>query len=250
MRKVRYEEMLPQDIVAERTQTPIAYLPIGTLEWHGEHLAVGNDALKAHALAIRVAERGGGLVFPPLYYGENREDSLMEFDYDPDGRIKEKMVLSKESFEPGYMHKPSYLQDAFYTELLLHILFEIESLGFKVIVILAGHYPLLRHAQEAAKEYSKTGRAKVWTIIGYEIVRDVISDAGDHAGKWETSLLIALRPECVDMSRLADDKSIPLVGVMGTDPRGTASKEFGEFAVNLLIDRIVAQTHKLLEQER
>jgi len=249
MGKVRYEEMLPHEIVAERIKNSIAYLPIGTLEWHGEHLAVGNDALKAHALAIRAAERGGGLVFPPLYYGENRENSLMEFDYDPDGKIKEKMALSKESFKLGYMHKPSYLQDAFYVELLLHVLHEIESLGFKVIVILAGHYPLLRHAQEAVKEYSKTGKAKVWPIIGYEIVRDVIPDAGDHAAKWETSLLMALRPDCVDMSRLPEDKNIPLIGVMGTDPRSTASKEFGKSALNILLDRIVTHTHRLLEKQ-
>jgi len=249
MRKVRYEEMLPHEIVEERTKTPIAYLPIGGVEWHSEHLAVGNDALKVHALAIRAAEKGGGLVFPPLFYGENREGSLMEFDYDSDGRIAEKMALAKENFKPGYMRKPSYLQDAFYIELLLHILYEIESLGFKVIVILAGHYPLLRHAREAVKEYSKTGKAKVWAISGHEIVRDIIPDAGDHAAKWETSLLITLRPDCVDMSRLPEDKNIPLIGIMGTDPRGTASKEFGEHAVSILVDRIIAHIHRLLEQE-
>jgi len=240
--------MFPHEIVEERMRTPIAYLPIGGVEWHGEHLAVGNDALKAHALAVRAAERGGGLVFPPLFYGENRECDLMEFDYDPDGRIKEKMALPADYFKPGYMNKPSYQQDAFYVELLLHILFEIESLGFKVIVILAGHYPLLHHAAEATKEYSKSGKAKVWALIGFDVVKDAIPDAGDHAGKWETSLLMALRPECVDMNRVPQDKNIPLIGTMGTDPRGTASKEFGEFAVNTLIDRIVANAHKLLQQ--
>jgi len=115
-------------------------------------------------------------------------------------------------------------------------------------VILAGHYPLMRHATEAVKEYSKTGKAKVWALIGFDIVKDAIPDAGDHAGKWETSLLMALRPECVDMNRLPQDKNIPLIGIMGIDPRGTASKEFGEFAVNTLIDRIVANAHKLLQQ--
>lgn len=67
MGKVRYEEMLPHEIVEARTRVPIAYLSIGGLEWHGEHLAVGNDTLKAHALAVRAAEQGGGLAFPPFY---------------------------------------------------------------------------------------------------------------------------------------------------------------------------------------
>ena len=47
MPKVRYEEMLPSEIVAARTACPIVYVPLGTLEWHGEHDAVGLDALKA-----------------------------------------------------------------------------------------------------------------------------------------------------------------------------------------------------------
>lgn len=49
-REVSYEEMLPHEIVERRTRHPVAYLPLGGLEWYGEHLAVGNDALKAHRL--------------------------------------------------------------------------------------------------------------------------------------------------------------------------------------------------------
>jgi creatinine amidohydrolase len=249
LRKVRYEELLPHEIVEERLKTPIAYLPIGLLEWHGPHLAVGNDALKVHALAIRVAQQGGGLVFPPLFYGENREHNLMEFDQLDHDKIIDKMALSKESFKPGYMRKPSYQQDAFYIELLLHILYEIESLGFEVIVILAGHYPLLHHARETIKEYAKNGKAKAWALSGYELVRDVIPEAGDHAAKWETSLLLILRPDCVDMSQLPKDRNSPLIGVIGTDPRDT-TKEFGEFAVNTLVDRIVACAHQFLKLQR
>ncbi|MCX7864992.1 MAG: MFS transporter, partial [Novosphingobium sp.] len=38
-------------------------------------------------------------------------------------------------------------------------------------------------------------RAKALAVTGYELVRDEIPDAGDHAAKWETSLLMALHPE-------------------------------------------------------
>ncbi len=50
MEKVRYEEMLPHEIVARRKKFPAAFMGLGGLEWHSEHLAVGNDASKAEAL--------------------------------------------------------------------------------------------------------------------------------------------------------------------------------------------------------
>ncbi|MHC4592561.1 MAG: hypothetical protein ACYS8L_07705 [Planctomycetota bacterium] len=38
MEKVRYEEMLPHEIVARRRKFPAAFIGLGGLEWHGEHL--------------------------------------------------------------------------------------------------------------------------------------------------------------------------------------------------------------------
>jgi len=248
MSKVRYEEMLPHEIVEARTKCPIAYVPIGGLEWHGEHLAVGNDTVKAHALAVRCAEVGGGLAMPALFWGDNRESNLMETNHDPQGLIAEKMGLPRENFAPGYMRKDAYEQDKSYVDLLVHILRQLESLGFKVIVILAGHYPLLNHARAAVELYSLSGKARAWAATGYELVRDVFPDAGDHAAKWETSLLMALRPELVDLSRLPKDTSVPLIGVGGIDPRTEASPEFGGKAVDEVVGRIVAEAQKLLKR--
>ncbi len=50
MEKVRYEEMLPHEIVERRRKFPAAFIGLGGLEWHSKHLAVGNDALKAEKL--------------------------------------------------------------------------------------------------------------------------------------------------------------------------------------------------------
>lgn len=245
-RKVRYEEMLPHEVVAARTETPIAYLPIGGIEWHGEHNCLGLDTVKIHALAMRCAEADGGLVFPALFYGENRERALMEFDHDPDGRIAEKMGLPRENFAPGYMHCDPDEQDRRYIELLVHILHQIESLGFRVIIILAGHYPLLHHARVAVEWYSITGRARAWAATGYELVREEIPDAGDHAAKWETSLMMALRPDLVDLSRLPSDPQEKPIGVVGLDPRYHASAAYGEAGVQAVVARITAQARELL----
>ena len=58
-REVRFEEMFPWEIAAAMADVPLCYLPLGTLEWHGEHAAVGLDAFKAHAICVRAAERSG-----------------------------------------------------------------------------------------------------------------------------------------------------------------------------------------------
>jgi hypothetical protein len=45
------------------------------------------DTLQAEGLALRCAERGGGLVFPSLWYGESRSESLMEANAADSGSI-------------------------------------------------------------------------------------------------------------------------------------------------------------------
>jgi creatinine amidohydrolase/Fe(II)-dependent formamide hydrolase-like protein len=75
-RKVRFEEMFPWEISAAMAEAPLCYLPLGTLEWHGEHAAVGLDALKAHAICVRAAERSGGLVVPPIYWSTDWPEDL------------------------------------------------------------------------------------------------------------------------------------------------------------------------------
>ena len=71
----------------------------------------------------------------------------MEANHDPEGRICEKMGLPPGNFDPGYMDERRQEADVAYTRLLLHILGELKSLGFKVVVVMAGHYPLLNHAR-------------------------------------------------------------------------------------------------------
>ena len=44
-------------------------MPFGTLEWHGKHMALGNDTLKAHGILEHTARKYGGVVLPPMRYG-------------------------------------------------------------------------------------------------------------------------------------------------------------------------------------
>ena len=69
MKKVQYEEMLPHELAVAIEEFPVAYVPVGSLEWHGRHLPLGNDAMKAHAICVCAAQKYGGVVVPPTFWG-------------------------------------------------------------------------------------------------------------------------------------------------------------------------------------
>jgi hypothetical protein len=122
MEKFRYQEMLPNEIVARRERFPAAFIGLGGLEWHSEHLAVGLDALKAEALCDLAAKRSGGFAFPTLWYGEPRVTRLMEdADHDTDGRVKSKMGFEKRKFTESYFDQTGEEQIQFYKQLLRHV---------------------------------------------------------------------------------------------------------------------------------
>ena len=247
---VRYERLRPAQIVARREACPVAYLPIGTIEWHGEHNPVGLDTLKIHRLLEMCAQKIGGLVFPPLYYGENREEMLMEAEPAVRVPIAEKMGLPAENFAPGYMFDSEAQQSLNYQRLLIHIMSEIRSLGFKVLVIGAGHYPLIDHARAAAAVYHQFQRRDrlmiTWAMSGYELVQGLFEPCGDHAAKWETSLLMYLDPGMQDLNALPPEESgAPLIGVLGG---GTYESNiaFGRQAAEAIVAAVEARVTEFL----
>ncbi len=255
--EVRYERLRPRQIIERREAYPAAYLPIGTIEWHGMHNPVGLDTLKAHALAVRCAQAGGGLVFPPLWYGESRVEGLMEFNAEDRHKIQQQMRLPGENFEQESYRFSPHEQYENYQRLLIHAMNEMKSLGFKVLVLVAGHYPLLDHARSVCALYHQTryrnrrSMAIPWAFTGYELVQDAFPTAGDHAGHWETSLLMALDPGLVDLSELPANESDPLIGVATHEPVQQSSAEFGEKAVRLIVERVVEQvTARVNEPEK
>lgn len=245
--EVRYERLRPRQIVAQREAFPAAYLPIGTIEWHGLHNPVGLDALKAHALAVRCAQVSGGLVFPPMWYGESRVEGLMEFNSDDRHKIQEQMRLPADNFvHDAYRFSPQEQYEN-YQRLLIHAMNEIQSLGFRVIVFVAGHYPLLDHARAACALYhqmrysNKRAMAIGWAFTGYDLVQDDFPTGGDHAGHWETSLLMALDPGMQDLGELPADEREPMIGVATHEPVQRAGAEYGEKAIRRIVERVTEQ---------
>jgi len=248
--EVRYHMLRPGQVVARRRECPAVYIPIGTLEWHGLHNPLGADTLQAEGLALMCAQRGGGLVFPPLYFGESRLEALMEANAGDRAEIAERMGLSPDNFLPDRMPFSATEQALNYHKLLLHILAEAETLGFEVGMLVAGHYPLIDHARAAVLEFNQRDLSRrpgmlAWATVDYLLVRDQYEVAGDHAAGWETSHVMALHPHTVDLG-LLPPKGERLIGVGGRMAPQDATAEFGRETFDVAAEIIVREVqHRL-----
>lgn len=249
MEKTHYQDMLPHEIVARRRRFPAAFIGLGGLEWHGEHLAVGNDALKAEKLCELAAARSGGFAFPTLWYGEPRVTNLLEIDHDADGRVRASMGFQERKLSRSYFGKTAEQQVAFYQELLHHVLMQMNTLEMAAVCLLCGHYPLHGWAQPVVERFNaECADTQAFAGIEFHYPPKLPEVGGDHAAKWETSYLWYLRPDCVDMSIFLGRESEPLIGVYGTDPRKEASIEIGRRACELIVDGMVRKATELIRQ--
>jgi len=249
--EVRYQFLRPAQIVARRTACPVAWLPLGTLEWHGVHNPLGTDTIQAEALAVLCAQKGGGLAFPPLYYGESRVESLMDANSSDRELIAREMGLPPENSSPARFPASPAEQIHNYQRLLQHLLAELQSLGFEVGVLVAGHYPLLDHARAAVLMYnrsdlSKRGGMLAWACLDVDLARDRYPESFGHAGRWETSHLLHLCPQCVDL-KLLPPKGEKIIGVGGESPPQDSTAEFGRETLEFSAEVAVREVRHRLE---
>ena len=252
--EVRYHMLRPGQIVSRREACPVVYIPLGTLEWHGIHNPVGADTLQAEGLALLCAQQGGGLVFPPLYFGESRVERLMEANAADRALIAEQMALSPDNFLPDRQPFTATEQALNYHKLLLHILAEAETLGFALGVLVAGHYPLIDHARAAVLQFNQRERGKrdamlTWALVDYLLLQERYDCAGDHAAGWETSHMLALHPDTVDLS-LLPERGGRLIGVGGRMAPQDATAQFGQETLAAAGEIVVKEVrHRLAHPE-
>jgi creatinine amidohydrolase/Fe(II)-dependent formamide hydrolase-like protein len=136
-------------------------------------------------------------------------------------------------------------------QLFYGIFEQLSHVGFKVIVAVTGHYgheQVLTLKQEALKFMFRSDTT-IFPIAEYEVTADK-GYRGDHAAKWETSILWHLRPELVDINRLPKTKETLNVydhGIMGEDPRAKASQELGKEIVATIVSRLAETSLRLLK---
>ncbi len=225
MAKVKYEEMLPHELDEALRRFPVAYVPVGSLEWHGRHLPLGNDTLKAYGILLRTAERYGGVVVPPTYWGH--------------------MSHWKPGCHPGL---PAELVDGLFTAIFEGLV----TVGFRVVIGVTGHDvpEQVASLQKALGAISADGRALGHVMMEGDLY-DLPGDEMDHAAHWETSIMMALRPDLVELHRirgedLTSEEGVREAGIYGRDPRTDASRELGERIVNRIADNIGRKAQELL----
>lgn len=188
---------------------------LGIIEWHGLHNPIGLDGIKANSIACYLARKLGGLVMPTQYWGEYRRE-IAELDFDGSFRvgfatdiddcdhtlpIANYMGIKKETFVKDAERGKDFGEYELWEKLLLKTLFQIETLGFKAIVLIPGHYPLIRSVDKVIDNYVKNeGQCRILKLTDFDYnASDGYS--GDHAAAFETSLMMALYPELVDLER-------------------------------------------------
>lgn len=215
-REVRLERMRPAEIDRAMAACPVLFQPLGTIEWHGVHNLVGLDAVKAHHLCVRAALRGGGLVAPALYGGVGGlEDQPHTFIMEPEDDIHSVLLRS-------------------WVDRLCR---EAVRQGFRAIIILTGHYGAAQQVvvRDLAVRASRILGVPVLGTPEYILALDE-GYLGDHAAWGETSLMMYLDPESVDLTRLGEP---PHQGVGGRDPR-EATRADGERLAEAIVSRLAA----------
>jgi creatinine amidohydrolase len=237
----KYTELTASEFLTAVEECPIFFVPTGLLEWHGDHLPLGFDALKAEVICARVAERTGGIVLPTNYWG----------------------VAGFGSFAGTLMFGRQTMKTLFGE--LFH---QLEKVGAKIIVLITGHYGPYQVSlvKEAARDYMNKSWVKIIAQPEYEGVDDDEgNEPADHAGRWETSFGLALFPHLVKMDAFQTgtcdihryDPSYSLDDLRDTeaadwawpeDLRETASAELGEKMLSRIVDHIATQVDELKKE--
>ena len=236
MKKVLYEELLPEEFVQRMQEMPVAYLPLGTLEWHGPHMPLGADGIQSKELFVRVAEKVGGVVLPILFMGPDRvfhdhEKSFYGMDINTEGALHTYYVQQLKG-------SAYWLEKELFQDYLRSIFAQLSRAGVRIVVG-HGHGPSIHAFQELTEEAEEKYGLRIFTAWTYA-EDEKLKYQNDHAGANETSIVMAVRPDLVDFGQVKEDES-NLIGIAGRHPVRESSEAFGneilEYTMKTLISR-------------
>ena len=172
-------------------------LPVGALEQHGPHLPMNCDVVIPSAVAERVAQRIDALVAPAVAYGYKSQPKSGGGNHFPGTTSLDGMTLI------------CTVRD---------VIKEFARHGVRKVTAMVGHYEntmfviegidlALRDLRADGIKDMKVVRADYWDFISADTVAKVWTEgfpgwATEHAGVMETSLMLHLHPELVDMSKV------------------------------------------------
>ena len=211
---------LAQQVWTEVDAAATLLIPLGSTEQHGPHLPFDTDARIAQAVSYGAAEKTGATVAPVLPYGASGEHASFA------GTL------------------------SIGTEALHVVIVELTrsaSLTFSRIVFVNGHGGNHQAVTSAISQMQAEGhKVSTWSPS--------IPGGDAHAGRTETSLMLAIAPASVRLDAAESGNTAPLSeiidhlraggvaaasanGVLG-DPTGASADE-GELLLRQLVDGLV-----------
>jgi creatinine amidohydrolase len=206
-REVRFEMLRPGELNAEQKRSPLVFLPVAPLEYHGPHLPVGMDPINATQCALEACRRlGKGVVHPTLYWGTERErpDWMLESL----GFKKDDWVVGMDF--PTAIWKSHYQPEHLFGLVVAATLEMLIATGYKVIVMVNGHgaWNQLETLERLARHYSHTTDALVVWKLAFTLDISEKNLAG-HADLFETSLMMYYEKELLGGRKLVDLSALP-----------------------------------------
>jgi creatinine amidohydrolase/Fe(II)-dependent formamide hydrolase-like protein len=234
MSEVRWERMLPDQLEARFAECPLVYFAYGLCEPHGPQNAVGLDALKAHAIACRAAGEHGGIVAPPDYWHIHEIGGYAGWAARAVGEVERSWLTAV----PPWVH---------FKNVLYHLR-AADAVGFQAAIMVTGHYgPNWQDLKRLVEIVQPHVGARLYALPDFEANQPGFASdgksGGDHAGRVETSLLWALEPACVDVSRIPSEPGPHFA--MGRDA-AEASRRVGERMVEDEVRWLGAKATELL----
>jgi creatinine amidohydrolase len=210
-------------------------VPLGSTEQHGRHMPLGTDSVLGDEIGLGLADRLGAFLAPTVRFGCSEHHLAF----------------------PGTI---SIGEDTF-QRLVIDIVASLSGHGFRRIVLLPTHGGNFKPLETVVAQLEPVEGVSVIAFTdlpglvnkAFESSRTFGVDAvksGAHSGEWETSLMLALRPDQVNMDRategfvgdLAEIMSKVFDGIQNLDKNGVlgdprpATAEAGEKYLEEIVD--------------
>jgi creatinine amidohydrolase len=183
---VHWAELRPDDFIQRREQCPVVYLPLGLCEPHGHVAALGLDLLKAEYYCREAARSFGGIVAPSQGYHIHESGFHAPWLAEVVGEQNPLMA----ALPPHVM-----------LHLFLYQLRAFANAGFKAVIAVSGHSGGSQNDLRRAAALF-TARTKLPVVVKSDPEWVAGHYVGDHAGRYELSQLLAIRPDLVDLGLL------------------------------------------------
>ncbi|WP_020619164.1 creatininase family protein [Paenibacillus daejeonensis] len=175
-----------QEIAALPKEDALVILPIGAIEQHGPHMPVMTDALIGEAVLThaldQLDEEGNIWLLPPLAYGKSNE----HLDF------------------PGTISLSASTLQGVVTDIAT----SVAKAGFRRLVLFNTHGGNTDLLNVAARELRISTGLMVFFLspsslnAAHDLLSDEEKEYGIHAGDYETSLVMAIKPAWVHTDKL------------------------------------------------